>query len=303
MPIRSRSALALLLAGGAAFPSAAGETLTSGFTGTGFVELFYATYDDDALDDEGGIYGDFDLSFRPSGGSLGFDVGAFAARSDEAGNGIFYWAGTWYTPNGGKVSLGNPRSAYDLFERSVHNDAQGVLGNFVLRSQMQTEEFFDGGGQYGISYLGRAGALSYGVSLHSYEFAGLDITAVAIGGTYRWQDYRLSAAYEDSDADGGDDFSRFKIGLAADYGTFGFGTTYRVFDDGDDTERSWETFGFYHPTERIELTASFQSFSGDPNSVLGLAAKYRITDKGYARAGAIFNETDNAYSVGIGYDF
>ena len=194
MTIRSRSALALFLAGGAALPSVAGETLTSGFTGTGYVELFYAAYDDDALDDEGGIYGDFDLSFRPSGGSLGFDVGAFAAQSDEGGNGIFYWAGTYYTPNGGKVSLGNPRSAYDLFERSVHNDSQAALGNSVLRSQMQVDEFFDGGGQYGISYLGQAGALSYGVSLHSYEVAGLDTTAAAIGGTYHRAGYRLSAA-------------------------------------------------------------------------------------------------------------
>ena len=303
MTFRFRSALALFLAGGAAFPASAGETLADGFTGTGFVELFYAAYDDDALDDEGGVFGDFDLSFRPRGGSLGFDAGAFAARSDEGGNGIFYWAGTWYTPNGGKVSLGNPRSAYDLFERSVHNDAQAVLGNFVLRSQMQQDEFAGGGGQYGISYLGQAGALSYGISLHSYEFGPDDITALAIGGTYRWEDYRISAAYENSDADGGADLSRLKIGVAADYGTFGFGTTYRVLDDGTDTRRSWETFGFYHPTERIELTGTFQSFSGDSNSVLGLAARYRITDRGYARAGAVFNETDNAYSVSIGYEF
>jgi hypothetical protein len=303
MTIRSRPVIALLLAGGIALPATAGETLTEGFTGTGFVELFYASYEDDALDDEGGIYGDFDLSFRPGGGALGFDVGALAARSDEDGNGILYWAGTWYTPNGGKVSLGNPRSAYDLFERSVHNDAQAALGNFVLRSQMQQAEFRDGGGQFGVSYLGQAGALSYGVSLHSYELGPDDVTAIALGGTYRWEEYRLSAAYENSDADVADDVSRFKIGIAADYGTFGFGTTYRVFDDGTDTERSWESFGFYEPTERIELTGTFQSFSGDANSVLGIAAKYRITDNGYARAGAVFSDDSDAYSVGIGYEF
>ena len=95
------------------------STQRTGSANTGFVELFYAAYDDDALDDEGGIYGDFDLSFRPSGGSLGFDVGAFASQSDEGGNGIFYWAGTWYTPNGGKVSLG-----YGTVKRKNGGDSQ-----------------------------------------------------------------------------------------------------------------------------------------------------------------------------------
>lgn len=169
MRMHARHAFALLLGAGAAGSAAAGD-LALDLTGTGFVELYYAARED--ADDGGGLFGDFDLSFRPRGGAFGFDLGALADRSDDEGNGILYWAGTWYTPGGGKFSVGNPRSAYDLFERSVHNDALGALGNFVLRSQMQQDEFFDGGAQFGASYLGQAGALGYGVSLHGYDVGG-----------------------------------------------------------------------------------------------------------------------------------
>lgn len=81
------------------------------------------------------------------------------------------------------------------------------------------------------------------------------------------------------------------------------GTTYRVLDFGADTARSWESFLIYEPTRRIELTGTFQSFSGDPDSFLGLAAKYRVTDRGYVRAAAVLNETANAYGLAVGYDF
>jgi hypothetical protein len=297
----ARPLLAAALLATAAAPANAGEGLGS-YQGAGFVELFYASFEN--ADDEGGIYGDFDIAFRPGGGALGFDLGAFAARSNEGGNGILYWAGTWYLPNGGKLSVGNPRSVYDLFERSVHNDAQGVLGNFVLRSQMQVEEFFDGGPQFGASYLGEAGAFRYGASLHGYELDGFDITALAVGGSFRWEDYLFSAAYENSDANrGGVDFQRFKVGVSADYGTFGFGTAYRVFGDGTDTERSWESHLFWEPTDRIRLTGTFQSFSGNPESVTGLAAKYNFTRNAYARAGAVFSNSGDAYSIGLGYEF
>lgn len=296
-----RPLLAAALFGAAALPATAGDGL-GGYQGAGFVELFYASFED--AEDEGGAYGDFDLAFRPGGGALGFDLGAFAARSNGGGDGILYWAGTWYLPNGGKLSVGNPRSVYDLFQRSVHNDAQAFLGNFVLRSQMQVEEFSDGGPQYGASYVGGTGPFRYGASLHSYELDGFDITALALGGSFRWEDYLFSAAYENSDADrGGVNFQRFKIGVAADYGTFGFGTAYRVFGDGTDTERSWESHLFWEPTDRIRLTGTFQSFSGDANSVTGLAAKYNFTRNAYARAGAIFSNDGDAYSIGLGYEF
>lgn len=295
----TRFLLAAAIVGTGALPALGGDS-TPDFSGDGYVELYYASIED--AEDEGGIFGDFTLSFRQPGGSLGFDVGAFAERSEEDGNGILYWAGTWYTPNGGKLSVGNPRSAYDLFVPSVHNDAHGAAGNFVLRSRMQSDEFFDGGAQFGISYLGTVGSLSYGASLHSYDFEGDDTRAAAFGISYGIGDYLASAAVERTEHEALTDFTYLKLGLSADYGTFALGAAYRVTDDGADTERSWESHLIYRPTEKIELTGTFQSFSGDASSVRGLAAQYSFSDKGYARAGVVSGDFDD-YHLSVGFQF
>lgn len=268
--------------------------------GDGFVELYYAVIEDER--DEPAVYGDFMLSFRPGGQAFGFDAGTFGARSVDEGNGIFYWAGTWFLPGGGKLSVGNPRTAYDLFARSVHNAAHGALGNSMLRSQLEQDEFSDGGGQYGASYLGGNDSLQFAMSAHGYEFESVDTWSMALGASYTWRDYTVAAAFERSNDDLSRDINRFKLGLAADYGRIGLGTTYRVREQDGDTGRSWESFLTYQPAEEVEITGTFQSFSGDETSVSGLAAKYNFTDRGYVRIGTV-NAGRSAYSAAVGFEF
>lgn len=296
LPLLSAS---IILAGGMAaaqdFP---------GVDTRGYADLTYLFSEDD--EDEAFLYGDFDVFVRPEalgfGLPLGADLGADAFASGDDRSGRLYAAVTYYLGPDSKFSLGAPRSAYDSFARSVHNDAHGIAGNFVLYSDLAFLTYFESSVPVGVRYDGSAGNFRYAASIHDYDIDGTDFTSIAFGGEYRYGEIIASGAIEQTDVEGFDDRRNLKLGIAGDVGPVLVGTTFRVFEQSDETERAWESYLKYEPTDQIELTGTFQSFSGDATSVLGLSAKYSFSDRLYTRIGAVDSD-DEQYHISVGFDF
>jgi hypothetical protein len=298
----SRSILMGLLGLCLALPAGA-QGLPEGVTATGLAEVgLFRSGDSGAVRF---AFTDIDVSLGASatgGVPYGLDAGIYGQTSEDGTSGLLFLALSYRLPNGAKLSLGAPRSAFDSVARSRMSASQGILGNFVGESLLVQRNYFATGTPLGARYEQEIGPGFVAASVHRGDADDLDTSYLAVGGAWRAGDWTAEAALERTDIPGEPLIGNGKIALAADLGRLGFGTMYHVVKVESESLRGWESFVTYAPVERLELTGTFQSFAGDPTSVLGVAAKYRFSQYGFTRIGAVDAPQDR-YQLTVGLEF
>lgn len=136
-----------------------------------------------------------DFTIVAAGEAVGAELGAFGA---VGGLHETYVALTWAISERGKLSVGNPRPAYDLFavaglDKAMPRLALEAIGNSRSRATFGTMSQ-SGFLPFGASYQHDSGALSYALSLHAVADANVAITGA--GAAYRYGNFTYSGSIE-----------------------------------------------------------------------------------------------------------
>ncbi len=244
-------------------------------------------------------------------GDLGFDLGLDAAGTL---NGDLTFSALYptltYSFGGSKVSLGNPRSAFD--SASSEPDLKRVIGPGGVEVAALTESsvsllsYLDGIDVYGAGYSGTFGAIGAAATYHRIEGLGNSADALAVSGTYDAGLFTAFGAYE-TVSGAASDLNRFKIGAQAEFAQFSGGASYSVIDaTGTNTVDVLRLYGAYAVTDRIDVGLdAFNVYDGtDTASLYSVSGKYNVLDKAYVEAAYVDgNNTDAITSISIGYDF
>jgi hypothetical protein len=272
---------ALLCAGGG---SSFAQDFGKGFSVDGFISLNHVDSSGSGLTY---VVGDVDLAYTFN--AFGVAVSALGIADDSNSEYALFGGVTYDFGNGGTLTVGAPRTAYDSHAKSSLSQVvslyhtQFIAGDigFLTNSELNG----DGEDDYGIRYDSAEGeALSYSGSLHSVN--AVDVTIASLSGSYTVSGFVVSAGYEKLSAPVGE-FTFAKLSLSKAFGAFtanAFTASYKV--GGPEVSYS-EISGTYQVNDKILLGALYGKISAAPDGWYGLSAAYEFMPGASARLGMI----------------
>lgn len=212
------------------------------------------------------------LSFDSFGLELGIYGRADALDTPHETYGALYFD----TVQAGRISVGNPRPAYDGVARSSLDRAFPSLAvdrAAATRSATTTGALTGGWVPWGARIENQTGNTSYAISAH-YSQAN-DTTVIGIGAQTDLDRWRLSAAVEHSGTT-----TRAKGMAAVNYGAIS-GTSLAYFTPGLTGEPDFiEANLVFHPAENWTLTALGQApVNGQTDPTTGLSVQFAVNDR------------------------
>ncbi|GGE42994.1 hypothetical protein [Actibacterium pelagium] len=204
----------------------------------------------------------------------------------------------------GRVSLGVPRPAYDLFAVSVADSALPFVGinqlgqtrSYATLASAELEEV-----PLGILYQSSVGRTAYALSAHSVDV--LDTQVLSFGVGIDAGDWTLSGGLEYIDHDTGSDAN---AKLQANHQLDQFGISVSYFLNSYDAKADLAELALtYQPNARVTATGFVQQeTSGGSETAIGAAVDVAFGQNLYLKAGISHQDvSDTAFSTFVGWAF
>jgi len=250
-----------------------------------------------------------DLDLRYDFGGFGVAISAISYALEGYASTSLYGGGTYTFGNGGRITVGAPRSAYDGYGASAvgRSDAGLALssqlgGGIGILTQFSMNGNLD---DYGIRYDSASdGVFSYSGSYHHVDDIGEDV--LALGARYESGAFVVSGGFERVGLDN-DVNQAAKLQASYSFGQFEVGAYLSQAKFLGSTFNYKEVSGLYHPTDRWALGLAY----GEVNTGLSGArltmgsVDYEIVDHVSATLGVTkFDYSpDVSYQMGVKFTF
>lgn len=302
-----------LTAFAAAVSPALALDLGNGFTMTGEVELEYLWNSDD---DRSLSYVDVALGWRrQASGDLGFGFDVTLQDiyvEDSALEGTYIWAAGVLTTPYADISVGRPLPVLErMFPlpqvgASRYLDLRldpfgGLGGSFIANAAVINDPDI-----LGVTAVGAAGSVSYGLGYHQSESGGFRSEIYEVGVIYRIEQTELFLALEHAPNDI-DDLNRFQYGVRYQGDGWSIGGHYQELDFIFLPLEAVTFFADVNLGDRFTLGAqAFRAKNGlSTVEALGVTGEYAIGQGGFGQLGYFDggSELDRFVSASVGWRF
>lgn len=302
-----------LTAFAAAVSPALALDLGNGFALTGDVELEYLR---DSDDDEGLSYVDVTLGWRSqAGGELGFGFDVTLQDihvEDSPLDGTYVWAAGVLTTPYADISVGRP---LPVLERMFPIPQVGASRYLDLRlasfggvggSLIASSAVLDDTDLLGLTAVGTAGSVSYGVGYHRSDNSSSSFEVYELGVVYRIEETELFLALEHAPNEI-DDVNRFQYGVRYRGDGWSIGGHYQELDFIFLPLEAVTFFAEVNLGDRFTLGAqAFRAKNGPSTAeAFGVTGEYAIGQGGFGQLGYFDGgtELDRFVSASIGWRF
>jgi hypothetical protein len=298
----STSAIALITF--ATTPALAETSFGNGFTIDGHVALSHLDVGDDTE-----TYFSTDSTVAWSNGTFGVELGLIAFVDEEENATAVFPAVSYTFGNGGKVSVGMPRPAYDEYATFKMNELSDLIGtvNIAANGKSLVTTFLtttDVENVYGLRYDGTAGPVQFALSYHQDE----DGDGALFSSSAAWTKDALtiSGGLENYNFGGSDGGNIVKLRGDYDFGKFAAGLgVIAIIDNDGDSEETYEAALTWKPTDQISLTGVYatQSLFGD--NLYGITGNYSFTENASVKLSAFkpSDASETGFEIGVRYTF
>ncbi|WP_309668184.1 porin [Tabrizicola sp.] len=283
----------------------------NGFSLNGNVELEYLASDGD---DFSLGWVDATLGWRSQAGGavgFGFDLALDGAKELESGEEFSaFWGGLVVTTAAGDFTVGAPRPVLDvlydtpklggstLYDLQIQQFSGPLASYLVKQSDVNA---------YGISFIGTAGDLRYGVYYSQVE--GEDADIVQVAGSYRLGNTLIQGGAEVITLGSSDDITTVLLAATHDFDRFSIGAALSdISSSGAPFDgQTIKLFGDYQVTDALTLGVQIVSIDTAIDATLyGVSGEYGFGRGGYARLGAFDSDqgSDQAiFDAAVGFRF
>jgi hypothetical protein len=296
------SAIALMTF--ATTPVLAETSFGNGFTVDGHVALSHLDVGGEAM-----TYFSTDSDIAWSNGTFGVELGLIAFADEEENATAVFPTISYTFGNGGKVSVGMPRPAYDEYATFKMNGLSDLLGtsNIAANGKSLVTTFLtlsDVENVYGLRYDGAAGAVKYALSYHQDE----DGDGALFSSSAAWTKDALtvSGGLENYSFGGSSGGNIVKLRGDYDWGKFAAGLgVISIIPEGDDGEETYEAALTWTPTDQIAVTGVYatQSLFGD--DFYGVTGSYSFTENASVKLSAFkpSGSSETGFEISARYTF
>ena len=285
-------------------PALSETAFGSGFAIDGHVALSHLDIDGDT---QTYFSTDGDLSW--SNGTFGVELGVIAfAVEDETATALFPTL-SYTFGNGGKISVGMPRAAYDQYAAFKMNELSDLIGtaNIGANGKSLVTTFLtlsDVENVYGLRYDGAAGPVQFALSYHQDEEG--DGALFSSSAAWTKDALTISGGLENYNFGGSDGGNIVKLRGDYDWGKFAAGLgVISIIPEGDDGEEVYEASLTWKPTDQISLTGVYANQALFGENLYGVTGSYSFAENASVKLSAFKpSETaDTAFEIGVRYAF
>jgi hypothetical protein len=262
-----------------------------------------AGYTDQVPDADIFLFGDATARLSLNSIPLGFELGVFGLANAVDTPHETYGTVTWDFAQGGRLSLGVPRPAYDSFAVSAVDTlfpSLGVSHAGTTRSQATYGAMFEGFLPYGVRFENETDKLRFAASVDTVP--NRDATIAGLGLALPIGDLTLESAVEVSWGTTTEVAAKVQLTGTAGGVNGGLGFYLPGTVGGPEV---LEAFASFEPTEKISIAGVVQiplSGSGDPTA--GVSAHYAFSPAVGFSAGVLSDAgADAAYSALLDWTF
>lgn len=300
------SAAVAALSLGLTAPAALALDFGNGFSIVGDVELEYVT---DEFNSEVFGFADVTLGWRGEAG-IGVDfsvvsIGDFSDNQHETS----IWGALVLTTSFGEISVGRPRPLLATFSPAPDLGATRLftvvgIGLFSGSFVDQTALFQPQVDILGATLKGDAGALSYGVGIHSLSSGGVSVETLELTLKYALDNAEIYGAYETTNAPMAD-LSKAMIGgrYMQDRWMLGMEVV-NIRGFGPDSQTFTKVYGDYEVMDGLTLGVQFENWGNSSDNFIGLSGVYTFGIGRFAELGYVSDPTGSSVtSASIGLRF
>lgn len=249
------------------------------------------------------LFGDTTVRLSFGAVPLGLELGVFGLADALDTPHETYGAVTWDFANGGRLSVGVPRPAYDGFAVSGLEGpfpSLGVAHTGTSRSLATFGAMFANFLPYGVRFENQTDRLRYAASIHTVP--NQDLTIAGFGAAYPIGDWTLEGAVEVALGDTTDVAGKVQAHGRSGRVSGGVGLYLPGTVGGPEAV---ELFGAFEASDRVTLSGVVQvPLDGGTDPSAGASVSYSINDKFAVSAGVLTDAgADAAFNAIIDFRF